>query len=130
MTNEFLTFILTHSWILVLVVAWSIFWKGIALWRASRNNSLAWFIILLVINTLGLLEIIYIVFFSRKTALPQATEIEETKTSSPEPIAEAPIAGIPEPAKEAEMTAEPKDPEEIAVEIKKETNLDEQKTSI
>lgn len=49
-----------------LAIAWSAVWKGIALWRAARNSSLVWFIVLLVVNTLGILEIIYIFGFSKK----------------------------------------------------------------
>lgn len=58
-------------WVVVfLAIAWSAVWKGIALWRAGRNGQLAWFIVMLIINTLGVLEIIYIFAFSRKkTAL-------------------------------------------------------------
>jgi len=50
---------------LVLAV-WSIIWKGIALWKAARNTSKVWFIVMLVLNTVGILEIIYIFFFSKK----------------------------------------------------------------
>ncbi len=49
-----------------LAIVWSTVWKGIALWRAGRNGSLAWFIALLIFNTLGILEIIYIFAFSQK----------------------------------------------------------------
>ncbi|MCX6720472.1 MAG: DUF5652 family protein [Candidatus Staskawiczbacteria bacterium] len=59
----------THPWLAVLFVAiavWVIIWKGIALWKAARNNSTPWFIVLLIVNTLGILEIIYIFFFSNK----------------------------------------------------------------
>ncbi len=58
-------------WLLPLLV-WSAVWKGIALWRAARNGSLAWFIVMLVVNTAGILEIVYILAFSRKAAKPQA----------------------------------------------------------
>lgn len=47
-------------------VLWSIVWKGIALWKCGRNNQLAWFIILLVANTAGILEIIYLLWFQKK----------------------------------------------------------------
>ncbi len=50
----------------ILAVVWSAVWKGIALWRAGRNGSLAWFIALLILNILGILEIIYIFAFSRR----------------------------------------------------------------
>ena len=59
--------------LLLLAVAWSAPWKGIALWRASRNGSLIWFIVLLVVNTLGILEIIYIFGFSQKKEVKPAT---------------------------------------------------------
>jgi len=56
-----------------LMTIWSIIWKGIALWKAARNNHIYWFVPLLFINTVGLLEIIYIFFFSKKKT--QQTEI-------------------------------------------------------
>jgi methionyl-tRNA synthetase len=45
---------------------WSIFWKGWALWIAARNTHKAWFVILLLVNTLGILEIIYIFAVGKK----------------------------------------------------------------
>ena len=54
------------SLLIALAVVWSSVWKGIALWRAGRNGHLAWFIALCIVNTLGILEIIYIFAFSRK----------------------------------------------------------------
>jgi len=56
---------LTLLLILVLAV-WSLAWKGVALWKAGRNNQPAWFIIMLILNTAGILEIVYIFFFSKK----------------------------------------------------------------
>lgn len=35
--------------------------KGFALWRAGRNNDKGWFITLMIVNTLGILEVIYLV---------------------------------------------------------------------
>ena len=49
-----------------LAVAWSMAWKGIALWRAGGNKHLVWFIVMFLVNTLGILEIVYIFAFSRK----------------------------------------------------------------
>ena len=50
---------------LVCIVAWSLVWKGLALWRAAREESKWWFVVLLVVNTLGILEILYFFVFSR-----------------------------------------------------------------
>lgn len=41
--------------------------KGIALWRSSKNNQKYWFIALLLINSVGILPAIYLLFFSKKT---------------------------------------------------------------
>lgn len=51
--------------LLYIVLIWSLAWKGTALWKASRNNQNIWFICLFIINTVGILEIIYILFFQR-----------------------------------------------------------------
>jgi hypothetical protein len=45
---------------LLVLVLWSLFWKGLALWHAGRRGQPWWFVILLVVNTVGLLEIIYL----------------------------------------------------------------------
>lgn len=49
----------------VIILAWSIAWKLMALWKSARKGSLAWFIILGVVNTVGILEILYIYVFSK-----------------------------------------------------------------
>jgi hypothetical protein len=46
--------------LLILVALWSLFWKGLALWHAARRGEAGWFVAILIINTLGLLEIIYL----------------------------------------------------------------------
>ena len=51
--------------VLVLVVIWTIIWKGMALWRAAQNGSKIWFVVLLVVNTLGILEILYLFVFGK-----------------------------------------------------------------
>jgi len=48
---------------------WSVVWKGIALWKAAKNEDLGWFVVLLVVNTVGILEILYIYVFSKKKLL-------------------------------------------------------------
>lgn len=63
-----------NSWILnpallpviIVLLVWSMIWKGIALWKAGRNNQLAWFVVMLIVNTVGILEIIYLAFFQKR----------------------------------------------------------------
>ena len=57
--------------VFVLIIAWSIVWKGLALWKAARLGSKGWFIALLIINTLGILEILYLYVFSKKTSVKE-----------------------------------------------------------
>jgi uncharacterized protein DUF5652 len=45
---------------LILLVLWSVFWKGLALWHSARRSQPWWFVIMLVVNTVGILEIIYL----------------------------------------------------------------------
>lgn len=52
--------------VLVIILIWSSIWKGIALWKAAKNGSKFWFILLFIINTLGILEILYIYMFFLK----------------------------------------------------------------
>ncbi len=46
--------------LLVILVLWSVFWKGLALWHSARRGQYWWFVILLVVNTVGVLEIVYL----------------------------------------------------------------------
>lgn len=66
---------------LLLVVAWNLLWKGLALWRAAKRGDMWWFIAFLFLNTLGILELIYLFavsgaklsdFTKRTTHNPQA----------------------------------------------------------
>lgn len=58
-------------WLIPLLL-WEITWKGIALWKAAKNNQLSWFIIILILNTIGILPIVYIKFFQKKDEDPLA----------------------------------------------------------
>jgi hypothetical protein len=64
----------TYSSLFILgLLLWTLPWKGVALWKAARNSHKRWFIFLLVVNSLALLEIVYIFFFSKKKGAKQET---------------------------------------------------------
>jgi hypothetical protein len=65
-SNEITGYIISHKWIIVLLAAWITPWKGIALWKAAKRNNPAWFVAILVLNTLAILEIVYIFAISRR----------------------------------------------------------------
>jgi len=62
--------------IILLILAWTLPWKGVALWKASRLSHKKWFIALLIINSLALLEIYYIFFVANKYKV----EVEEVES--------------------------------------------------
>lgn len=52
-------------WIIPLSI-WELIWKGIALWKAGKSNQLLWFVAILLLNTVGILPIVYLIFFQKK----------------------------------------------------------------
>lgn len=69
-------------WAIVLVTIWTLIWKGLALWKSAKKNSKVWFIVLLIINTLGILEILYIFLFS-KINLNKSSNYNNSKSKKP-----------------------------------------------
>lgn len=53
--------------LIAILAVWSVTWKGIALWNAARGRQLGWYIALLFVNTLGILELAYLLFFKKKS---------------------------------------------------------------
>ena len=48
------------------LATWSLIWKGLALWKSAGQKDKIWFVVLLVVNTLGLLDILYLFVFSKR----------------------------------------------------------------
>ena len=65
MNNSPFGFVAALLPIILLFIVWTFVWKGMALWKAARNSHKGWFIALLLINTLGILEILYIFVFGK-----------------------------------------------------------------
>lgn len=70
--------LVTFIVVIILLAIWDGVWKLIAMWKSARNNELAWFICLAVFNTIGILPILYILFF-------QKTETGMIKSGVPRP---------------------------------------------
>ena len=59
----------TPAWAIGLsyvLLVWSYIWKGFALWRAAKQGQRNWFVVMLVLNTVGILEIVYLFRFAKK----------------------------------------------------------------
>ncbi len=66
----------TFAWfmpVIIILVIWEAIWKLIAMWKAGRNNHLAWFICISLINTVGILPIIYILMHRKKSETEKTT---------------------------------------------------------
>ncbi|MCH7883003.1 hypothetical protein IIA95_01140 [Patescibacteria group bacterium] len=59
-------FLEQNFWLLLLLALWILPWKGVALWKAARKTDKWWFIAILIVNTLAILEILYIFIFSKR----------------------------------------------------------------
>ena len=53
-----------YVWLIPALV-WSLIWKAMALWKAGTNHQLGWFVLLFFVQTLGVLDLIYILFFQK-----------------------------------------------------------------
>jgi len=60
--------------VITIISIWSLAWKGVALWKSAKKGHTVWFIILLILNTVGILEILYIFIFSRIRMRPWILE--------------------------------------------------------
>jgi ABC-type iron transport system FetAB permease component len=55
-----------NPWLVLILILWILPWKAVALWKAARLSQKWWFIALFIINTIGILEILYIFVLSNK----------------------------------------------------------------
>lgn len=65
--------------IILLIFFWTLPWKGLALWRAAKNCDKVWFIVILILNTLALLDILYFFIFSKIKKNEDNEEFEKTR---------------------------------------------------
>ncbi|MBU2496455.1 MAG: hypothetical protein KJ767_00145 [Nanoarchaeota archaeon] len=66
-------------WVLAVIVIWEAVWKGIALWYSARAKHLVWFICILIFNTIGILPIVYLLFF-KKTKITRTVKAKPRRT--------------------------------------------------
>lgn len=59
-------FLESHPLIFIALIAWSLVWKGFALWKSAQLAHRGWFVAILLLNTLGIIEIIYLFVIAKK----------------------------------------------------------------
>ncbi len=52
--------------LILALVIWDTVWKMIALWKSARRNQMGWFIAIALINSAGILPIIYLLLNKEK----------------------------------------------------------------
>ncbi len=76
------------------VIAWTIAWKGVSLWRAARNDCKPWFVALLLSNTMGILDAVYLFGVDGKRRRTDTDERSiRAATGEPGQLAHAPETG-------------------------------------
>jgi len=66
-----------NVFLFALIMIWTAAWKLLALWKAARNKHMTWFIMMALINTIGILPILYIFLFQDLSK--REDKIEEVK---------------------------------------------------
>jgi len=54
-----------YMFLILILILWELVWKGIALWKAAKESQKYWFIAILILNTVGILPILYIFLFKK-----------------------------------------------------------------
>lgn len=63
--------------IIITLSIWESVWKAIAMWKSARKGDLVWFICIFILNTAGILPILYIYLFSEKKESSKTEEIKK-----------------------------------------------------
>ena len=74
--------------LILLLAIWEAIWKGFALWHSARNKQLGWFIIILVVNTVGILPILYLLLArpKKKQQVKESLRVEIIEDEEEKPL--------------------------------------------
>lgn len=64
-------------WLLIVLAL-----KGYCLWHAAKRNEIWWFLALFILNTLGILELVYIIFFLKKFSMRSEAQTMKADSTS------------------------------------------------
>ena len=67
--------------LILLITVWDLIWRIIALWKSARRDQKVWFIFLAIINSVGILPIIYLLIYKdmpEKVAENRASDFERS----------------------------------------------------
>jgi methionyl-tRNA synthetase len=76
----------TFMIVLIIILIWSAVWKAMALWKSARNKQVAWFVVLCIFNTIGLLEILYLAFWQKNKNTAIAVDVKKPVKVEKKPV--------------------------------------------
>ena len=47
--------------LIAILAVWDLIWKGMALWKSAQRKEKSWFVALLIVNSAGILPLIYLI---------------------------------------------------------------------
>lgn len=62
---------------IMILFLWAIPWKAMALWKSARKGQVAWFVFFVLVNTVGIMEIIYLKIISRDQKTEKSDALEQ-----------------------------------------------------
>lgn len=65
----------------VILAIWTIVWKIYAAWTAAKHNHKKWFVAIIILNTVGILEIFYILKIAKKKWIDVKKDFSEAFSS-------------------------------------------------
>jgi len=63
---ETLNYWLNQWYVVLVLMIWEGTWKGLSMWRAAKNDHKWWFIAIFLVNSIGILPIVYLKFYQPK----------------------------------------------------------------
>ncbi len=66
MMIEIPTWYIQYFWLFAVIGIFELVLKAFALWHSARGRQLAWYVVLIIFNTAGILPVIYLLFFRKK----------------------------------------------------------------
>ena len=62
----------------VLLALWDLAWKAVAMWEAAKERDKLWFVLLLLINSIGIVPILYLWYRGKLFGGGEERSIEDT----------------------------------------------------
>lgn len=72
----------TSSWLLILGL-WELVWRGIGVYNAAKKKKVIWAVVMAILNTIGILPIVYLIFFANRKAPKKVAAKPVAKKKAP-----------------------------------------------